>query len=37
MEENSNLKPNPEEPKNPLLKALEDIISGNNEIKEQLG
>lgn len=37
MEENSNLKPNPEEPKNPLLKALEDIISGNNEIKGQLG
>ncbi len=37
MEENSNLKPNPEEPKNALLKALEDIISGNNEIKGQLG
>lgn len=35
MEENSNIKQNPEEPKNPLLAALETIISGNEEIKLQ--
>lgn len=35
MEENSNTKQNPEEPKNPLLAALETIISGNEEIKLQ--
>lgn len=35
MEENSNNKQNPEESKNPLLAALETIISGNEEIKLQ--
>lgn len=35
MEENSNIKQNPEESKNPLLSALETIISGNEEIKLQ--
>ena len=35
MEENSNIKQNPEEGKNPLLSALETIISGNEEIKLQ--
>ena len=35
MEENSNIKQNPDEPKKPLLAALETIISGNEEIKLQ--